>query len=193
MQIRDLYSKAFQSFLHFQDEHVFVFTNQNQPYPITAFSVFQCAPQKYIEGSLNILIFILIWPILKNKQTNQPQTTIKQNKKPTKPEDFTLIIIFCSLWKLFLSTKWAKQRSCRAPCCYSICISGHTTLSGFVHRELSPSSVLDPPSSEIAVPVLRLPVTGAEPWWQADTWKAEFTGTLKQNAISVRKFKLKKF
>lgn len=132
MQIRDLYSKAFQSLLHFQDEHVFVFTNQNQPYPITAFSVFQCTPQKYIEGSLNILIFILIWPILKNKQTSQPKTTTKQNKKPTKPEDFTLIIIFCSLWKLFLSTKWSKQRSCRAPCCYPICISGHTTLSGFV-------------------------------------------------------------
>jgi len=51
MQIMDPCSKAFQSLLHLQDEQVFVSTNLNQSYIITAFSVSQCTPKKYIEGS----------------------------------------------------------------------------------------------------------------------------------------------
>lgn len=54
----------------------------------------------------------------------------------------------------------------------------------------SPSlySIAGSPSSEILIPVLPIAVTGAEACWQADVWKAEFTGALNQIAISLKNF-----
>lgn len=75
-------------------------------------------PSLPFKNTLNMLILILIWPILKKNKLNHNN---KKTQKPNKPEDLNLIIIFCSLWKLLLSNKWAKQRSCRASCCYQIC------------------------------------------------------------------------
>lgn len=76
MQITDPYSKVFQPLLHLQDEQVFVSTNQNQPYTIKAFSLYQCTPQKYIEGSFNMHILSWYDQFFKKNPSNKTKCPI---------------------------------------------------------------------------------------------------------------------
>lgn len=123
------------------------------------------------------------------KKPKKPKTKPKQiMRKQTKKGDFTWIIICRSLQNLLLPISgW--NRGTVEP--LAIAKSAFFWTHGTVRVcSQSPSlySIVGSPSSKILIPVLPIAVTGAEACWQADAWKAEFTGALNQIAISLKNF-----